>query len=125
MKNLLSFVTKTFFDLGVPRSGGWSTVRKHHLEKEGWCRICGGIDELQVHHKIPFHFNPTLELNEGNLITLCEKLGKDCHLKYGHLGSWKQYNPEISEIAVSPKIGISISNYDNKIPNIQPIKNKI
>ena len=111
MKNLLSFVTKTFFDLGVPRSGGWSTVRKHHLEKEGWCKYCGGTKNLAVHHIEPFHLHPEKELDDTNLITLCENYGNECHLKIGHFGNWKNFNPDVRKTANSPSVGIVCENY--------------
>jgi hypothetical protein len=125
LKHTYNKVSKAIYDsLEAPRSDKWQTVRKYHLQKENWCRICGGTDDLQVHHKMPFISNPSLELVESNLVTLCEKSGAECHLKYGHLGNWKQYNPNITEIAISPRAGVSINGYDNKIPNIQPVKSK-
>lgn len=105
MKNLISVVKKTVYHIGKRRSNQWSTVRKHHLEKEGWCRYCGGTKHLEVHHIEPFHINPSKELDEQNLITLCENIGKDCHLKIGHLGNWKKFNPNVKKEADSPVVG--------------------
>jgi hypothetical protein len=49
---------------------------------------------LQVHHILPFHLNPQLELDPSNLITLC--MGKlECHLIIGHGGDYKDYNPSV------------------------------
>jgi 5-methylcytosine-specific restriction protein A len=67
------------------RSPHWSTVRKRHLEKFPTCAVCGGNVKLQVHHRHPFHLHPELELEESNLITLCEAPGRNCHLIFGHL----------------------------------------
>jgi len=39
--------------------------------------------------------HPELELELDNLITLCETKGKKCHLNIGHLGNWKQENPNV------------------------------
>lgn len=36
-----------------------------------------------------------MELEETNLITLCENGGTNCH--FGHLGSFKSYNPHIED----------------------------
>lgn len=66
------------------RSPEWHKVEKAHLKKESKCQWCGGDDKLQVHHIKPFHVNPADELDANNLITLCEVVGKDCHLLYGH-----------------------------------------
>lgn len=62
--------------------------------------MCGGISNLEVHHIVPFHITPSLELEDTNLITLCEAIFKQCHLKQGHLGDWHKVNPNIREIAV-------------------------
>jgi 5-methylcytosine-specific restriction protein A len=60
------------------------------------CAGCGGATQLQVHHIVPFHVSPDLELVPQNLITLC--MGDhDCHLKLGHGGAFRCYNPEITK----------------------------
>ena len=83
---------------GEKRSKEWSKVRKKHLEKEPFCAACGGENKLQVHHCEPFHLYPELELDPNNLITLCENKNKD-HLKVGHLGNFKNYNPNVKHDA--------------------------
>jgi hypothetical protein len=80
-----------------PRSPEWPRVRRAHLEKEPVCQWCGGSTELQVHHIQPFHLAPALELDPENLITLCEKKGTDDHLEHGHLGDFKNFNPQIRQ----------------------------
>lgn len=77
-----------------PRSDKWPTIRKHYLERYPKCEVCGGKEKLEVHHKEPFHLKPELELNPNNLITLCESKhdGINCHLLFGHLGSFKSFN---------------------------------
>lgn len=77
------------------RSSHWPTVRKHHLEEHGTCAACGGTKKLQVHHCAPFHSHPELELDPKNLITLCERLGKDCHILIGHGDSFLWYSPTV------------------------------
>jgi 5-methylcytosine-specific restriction endonuclease McrA len=53
---------------------------------------------LQVHHIVPFSTAPDLELEPSNLITLC--MGEfDCHLRLGHGGSFRHYNPLVVEDA--------------------------
>lgn len=83
------------------RSPHWSTVRKAHLEKFPTCAVCGGSVKLQVHHRRPFHLHPELELDESNLITLCEagKGGVSCHLFIGHLSNFRGWNPNVKEDA--------------------------
>ena len=83
--------------LSAKRSSHWPTVRKQHLQRHPTCELCGGSAKLEVHHKRPFHLHPELELDPANLITLCEagKDGVNCHLLFGHLGSFKSFNVSV------------------------------
>jgi len=80
------------------RSSQWPTVREHFLKSNPSCAACGQTDHLQVHHIVPFSVDPSLELDAGNLITLCED-EYSCHLKIGHLGSFRKANPEVRKDA--------------------------
>ena len=79
------------------RSGKWPTVRKAYLEVHGECAACGSKHLLEVHHMMPFHLKPELELDPNNFITLCESgdHGINCHLAIGHLGNFKNFNPDV------------------------------
>lgn len=79
------------------RSGRWAAVRRQHLEREPSCVACGRSRSLDVHHIKPVHRYPELELDPGNLITLCSE---PCHLVHGHLLDWKRDNPHVREDAV-------------------------
>ena len=79
------------------RSPKWPKVEHAHLKKNPTCACCGGNMNLNVHHKKPFHLFPELELEPTNLITLCMDGDKDCHIKLGHGGSFKAYNPNVEE----------------------------
>ena len=83
-------------DRGIeaPRSNKWPAVRRQHLLEESKCQWCKSTSNLEVHHIAPFHLHPELELEDENLITLCEG-SEECHLKQGHLGDWKNFNPKI------------------------------
>lgn len=83
--------------LGAARSKEWAAVRREHLELSPACEVCGGTASLEVHHVAPFHVRPDLELDHGNLMTLCErkKFGINCHLLIGHLGNYRRFNPEV------------------------------
>ena len=83
---------------GKKRSNKWPSVRKMHLKTYPKCAVCGGTKKIEVHHKLPFHNHPELELDLNNLITLCEG-AKDvnCHLLFGHLGSFRSYNKDVVE----------------------------
>ena len=86
--------------VGTQRSGRWPGVRAQHLKKHPRCEVCGGIKKLNVHHKKPFWIFPELELDPGNLFTLCEGSRKiNCHLIVGHLLSYLSFNPAVDEDA--------------------------
>ncbi len=87
------------------RSPKWPEVEKAHLKIQPRCACCTpGMDPgagVQVHHIFPFHYcialrRPDLELDDRNLITLCEKEegrpGEDHHLLVGHLDSFQSSN---------------------------------
>jgi 5-methylcytosine-specific restriction enzyme A len=80
---------------GAARSSQWPRVREAHLAKHPKCEVTGSTVNVEVHHKVPFHDKPELELDPDNLITL----RRDVHLLIGHLGNWASYNPSIVEDA--------------------------
>lgn len=80
------------------RSNKWPKVREEHLRLNPTCAVCGGTDQIEVHHIIPYHINPELELEPSNLISLCESAshGIICHLAIGHApGNYKYNNPNV------------------------------
>ncbi len=83
--------------MSAKRSDHWPKVRAEHLKTEPVCVVCGGSEHLEVHHIHPFHLHPELELNQNNLVTLCEAGhgGVNCHLHYGHLGNFKSFNVDV------------------------------
>jgi hypothetical protein len=76
------------------RSGKWPRVRETHLEREPRCIACGRDRDLEVHHEVPYHTDPSRELDDGNLVTLC---ADPCHLVFGHCLSWRRWNPSVRE----------------------------
>lgn len=76
------------------RSPKWKKVRESHLQNENYCRGCGSTKKLEVHHKIPVHIAPELELDPDNLITLCDSY---CHLVLGHLMDYKSWNIDVDK----------------------------
>src|SRR4051812_45845105 len=79
------------------RSSRWPHVRAEFLKKNPHCKACGGQKKLEVHHIRPFHEAPELELDEANLIPLCESWnhGINCHLAIGHNGSYRRSDPNV------------------------------
>jgi len=89
---------------GQKRSKEWTTLRKRVLKNsDAKCAVCGSTKKLELHHILPFNLFPDLELEEGNLIILCDGNGrfgiKSCHLLFGHYGNFKLYNPNVHDDA--------------------------
>lgn len=82
-------------ELNYGRSGEWQTVRKEYLVYRPSCEACGSKKALNVHHVIPYHLDPSKELDKNNLITLCHT----CHLVFGHLMNFKSWNVEVRKDA--------------------------
>jgi len=82
---------------GAKRSKDWRGVRKQYLKDHPKCALCESTTKLQIHHIIPFHIAPDKELDQNNLITLCEnkKYGVNCHLLVGHLGNYQRINASV------------------------------
>lgn len=75
------------------RSIEWRRISDDFQNRHPQCAGCGGVERLQVHHIVPFHLCPELELDETNLIVLCMWGDNDCHLRLGHGGNFKAWNP--------------------------------
>lgn len=88
--------------LSASRSPLWPAARAAWLMLHPTCAACGGRKKLQVHHKLPFHMHPALELDPSNFVTLCEGRGfMKCHLAIGHLGNYKSFNPGVTDMAAA------------------------
>lgn len=105
---------------GVARSDRWPHVEKAHLAAHPTCACCHpGTNVgagLQVHHIFPFHYaialgRPDLELDDRNLITLCEteagKPGPNHHLLIGHLDDFKSSNLTVVLDATQTYLGMT------------------
>ena len=80
----------------APRSPMWPKVRATHLKAHPVCEVCGHNLDLEVHHIMPYHLKPELELSPDNLITLGTKCPTgNHHFFFGHLGSWQSYNKDV------------------------------
>lgn len=94
---MLSYLKEVLFG-EKHRSPKWSQFRKEFLKKHPACEACGTTSKLDVHHILPFHVYPNLELSEGNCIVLC-RTGGSCHLTFGHLQDWESWNTRVREDA--------------------------
>ena len=86
---------------GKKRSSKWRGVRNSYLARWRYCESCGGTKKLEVHHVVPFHERPDLELEPSNLMVLCraKKYGISCHLLIGHKGNYRLINPDAYQTA--------------------------
>lgn len=85
--------------LGIPRSPQWRIIRKIWLDSHPCCAVCGSKENVVPHHIVPFHCDPSRELDLDNLITLCESKSFNCHLFFGHLKHWTKSNPTVVQDA--------------------------
>ena len=99
------------------RSNKWPKYEHAWLTVNGECASCGCKEKLQVHHKKPFHLDPSLELDFNNYITLCEaKGGPECHLNIGHKGNFKNDVPTVVEDAVTARKARGLPDLITTIP---------
>ena len=92
------------------RSSKWSALEKNFLKQHPACAACGSSNRLNVHHIKPFHLHPELELEPTNLITLCMDKTNECHIRLGHGGDFKAYNPYVEEDVAEVKNNIKVLN---------------
>ena len=92
------------------RSSKWPALEKKFLKENPACAACGSLTDLNVHHMKPFHLHPELELEPTNLITLCMGKTTECHIKLGHGGDFKAYNPNVEEDVAEVKKNIKVLN---------------
>lgn len=99
LRNLCNLLSRMFAAdrcFGAARSSRWRKVRSAHLAAHPYCEACGRTDRLEVHHVVPFHVNPELELEPSNLMTLCDAT---CHFLIAHLRDWSSWNECVREDA--------------------------
>lgn len=92
------------YSAGAPRphperSPHWQALRDAYLKQHPQCEATGRRTKLEVHHIIPFHDCPQLELDPLNLITLSEGPGINVHFLIGHLLSWRSFNKDVRQQA--------------------------
>lgn len=83
---------------GESRSPQWPTVRRKFLEGKV-CAACGGTEQLEAHHLVPFSVDRNRELNPENLLALCEHPARLCHFRVGHRYRWASYSRHATEDA--------------------------
>ncbi len=97
MAGLMQMARPAFLLTG--RSPAWRGMRDRHLVQHPSCAARGGRVALEVHHKLPVHLYPEMELTECNLVTLCMAPGHWCHFAVGHAFDWKAFNSHVAEDA--------------------------
>jgi 5-methylcytosine-specific restriction endonuclease McrA len=108
---MINFIKKIFLNkisslsieeinvLALPRSSKWRKVRSQFLKDNPKCAVCGSEKNIVPHHIVPVHMDPSKELDQDNLIPLCENKNFNCHFFFGHLKNWTKYNSNILEDA--------------------------
>lgn len=77
------------------RSTHWPTLQKHFIAANPVCMVSGMTKDLQVHHAMPFHLHPELELSWDNLRTVSQPY----HFLIGHGCNWKKVNLDFDKHA--------------------------
>lgn len=103
------------------RSPRWRAVRNAFIRQHPACIVCGR-PATQIHHVIPFSRDPGRELDPSNLVSLCDR----DHLLFGHLDSFRSYNPTVREDAAEwrarinhrPPAGQAETAYDPTTPTL-------
>jgi len=100
IKKTLESINPEFRKPQVKRNPDWTFLSKQMIERAGnKCSLCGKSANLTTHHIVPVHVNRDLEMDESNLIVLCENLTHNCHFIFGHLLNWKSYNDTVRDDA--------------------------
>jgi len=94
-KKMISFNLAEAKTIVAARSTKWRTVRNNFLEKNPKCAVCGSEENLIAHHIIPVHIDKSKELDETNLMPLCQNKTMNCHFIFGHLLNWTKHNPDV------------------------------
>jgi hypothetical protein len=103
---MIDWGLKAAAEHSLSRSSKWEKVKNDFLLKYPACVICGTTECCQVHHVIPFHVCVLLgyseeELDERNLITLCEtekgEHEQNHHLAIGHFFDFRSSNLYVRE----------------------------
>jgi len=92
MEVLVKLFEKYFGDklFGAQRNPKWRNLRNQFIKVHPKCEVCGKKGKI-VHHILPVHKFPALELEEENLISVC----RECHFSFCHFFSWWSYNKDI------------------------------
>lgn len=81
---------------GVPRSPKFAALAREVIkERGGKCEATGYAKDLEVHHVVPYHIDPSRELDKTNLIVLTHWM----HFFLAHFGNWSSWNDNIVEDA--------------------------
>jgi len=94
-KKMVKFNLPEAKTIMAARSSKWRTVRNNFLEKNPCCAVCGSKENLIAHHIIPVHVDKSKELDEDNLMPLCQNKTMNCHFIFGHLLNWTKSNPDV------------------------------
>ena len=91
------------------RSPQWPALEKAWIADHPTCAACGTSNNLNVHHVVPVHVDPSKELDKGNLITLCA--GNKCHFGRGHGYDWSAWITSVREDAAVQLARVAARRY--------------
>lgn len=98
-----------------PRSPKWNQFKNKWLKKNPNCIICGSTKYTIVHHIKPFHLFPQFELDESNVVTICENPKFNHHLYIAHQGNYCKYNKTLIEDIPTIKRILGLTSTDIRL----------
>lgn len=81
------------------RSSKWPALEARLIKQHPYCAATGTVSGLVGHHVVPFSIDPSLELDERNIIILSDS--NNSHLILGHLGCYRRYNIHVRKDATT------------------------
>jgi len=120
---------------GYSRSPEWSRVEAEDKKYQPDCVCCSkGEVPVQVHYIFPFHYyialgQPDLELDDRNLITLCQQEvwnpAQDHHLLVGHLDSFQSSNLDVVKEAEDTFHGCTAVGFQKSPTWIRKVQDRL
>jgi len=98
-------ITRVYLNISsLPLYTQWQLTKAKRVYKKEHpeCAVCGHTSDLEIHHIVPVHVDPSLALDPENFITLCDWRNHGCHYVFGHFRNFRtKWNPEIRDFAIT------------------------
>jgi len=114
----------TITSLSIPTQWEMTKAKRAYVKEHGECAICGNTKDLEVHHIVPVHIDPTMACSPENFVSLCDWRNHGCHYVFGHYRNFRtKYNNDIVNFARNVKYLLTVSNTIQKSDHQEIQKN--